>query len=311
MKTKLGYFFVTLMSFAALAEEGGTGHYVPGSVSSFVDATPLLPTVVVRLNGLYYDGSYSGNLPIAGLSPANVDAQSYVAGLTLAWRPSLPLPTNISYAASVTVPYMWLDVSADVTAGATTVRRTSHANNLGDLVMAPVMLSYEFSRDLHLDFRTMIYAPTGDYEVGRLANTSKNFWTFGPILGLLYFGQKNGFEASVYTGFDFNTENSDTDYHSGTQFHVDGTLAQHFPLFGGLAGVGVSGFWYQQITGDSGAGATFGDFMGHTAGLGPAISYAHKVAGRDMVLELKWLREFDTTRRLEGDYLWLKAIFKF
>lgn len=66
---------------------------------------------------------------------------------------------------------------------------------------------------------------------------------FSPILGFLYFGQKNGFEASVFTGFDSNTENEDTDYLSGTQFHVDGTLAQHLPLLGGLAGVGVSGYW--------------------------------------------------------------------
>ena len=92
------------------------------------------------------------------------------------------------------------------------------------------------------------YAPTGDYEVGRLANTGKNFWTIEPTLGLMYFGQKNGIEASVFFGADFNTENPDTDYKSGTQLHVDGTLAQHFPLFGGLAGVGVNGFWYEQVT---------------------------------------------------------------
>ena len=31
-----------LANWTALGEEGGTGHYVPGSVSSFVDATPPL-----------------------------------------------------------------------------------------------------------------------------------------------------------------------------------------------------------------------------------------------------------------------------
>lgn len=64
--------------------------------------------------------------------------------------------------------------------------------------------------NLNLNFRTGIYAPTGDYEVGRLANTGKNFWTFEPTLGLMYFGLNNGIEASVFVGADFNTENPAT-----------------------------------------------------------------------------------------------------
>lgn len=293
------------------AEEGGTGHYLPGAIASFVDGTPSAPTFVTRLNGIYYDGSFGGALPMAGLAPVNVDAQSYAAGLTLLWRPKLELAPGLSYALSTTVPYVWLDVKGDFTAGATTVRRSSSENGLGDIVLMPIMLNYTVSSNVHLDFRTGIYAPTGDYEVGRLANTGKNFWTIEPTVGFLYFGQKNGIEASVYAGADFNTENEDTHYQSGTQFHVDGTLAQHFPLFGGLAGVGVSGYWYDQLTGDSGSGATFGDFKGRTTGVGPALSYVCKVGGNDLITEIKWLHEVETRNRLEGDYLWLKVVLKF
>jgi hypothetical protein len=144
-----------------------------------------------------------------------------------------------------------------------------------------------------------------------LANTGKNFWTLEPTLGFLYFGQKNGIEASVYAGMDFNTENEDTSYQSGTQFHLDGTLAQHFKFAGGLAGAGVTGFWYDQLTGDSGGGATFGAFKAQTAGVGPALSYVRKIGSADMIAEIKWLHEVETRNRLEGDYLWLKLIFKF
>jgi hypothetical protein len=144
-----------------------------------------------------------------------------------------------------------------------------------------------------------------------LANTGKNFWTFEPTLGFLYFGQKNGFEASVYAGMDFNTENEATSYQSGSQFHLDGTLAQHFKLLGGLGGIGVTGFWYDQLTGDSGAGATFGEFKAQTAGLGPVLSYVCKVGGKDLITEIKWLHEVETRYRLEGDFVWLKVILKF
>ena len=40
-----------------------------------------------------------------------------------------------------------------------------------------------------------------------------------------------------------------------TQFHVDFTVAEHLPLFGGIIGIGANGFYYQQVTGDSGSGA--------------------------------------------------------
>jgi hypothetical protein len=127
----------------------------------------------------------------------------------------------------------------------------------------------------------------------------------------MYFGQKNGIEASVFVGSDFNTENEDTNYTSGTQFHIDGTVAQHFPWLGGLAGVGVSSYYYQQVTGDSGSGATLGDFKGKTVGVGPVISYISKIGAHDAFAELKWLHELETENRLKGDIVWLKAVYKF
>ena len=142
-------------------------------------------------------------------------------------------------------------------------------------------------------------------------DTGKNFWTVGPTLALMYFGQENGIEASLFIGADFNEENPDTDYESGTQGHLDGTLSQHFPFAGGVAGVGVSGYYYEQLTADRGDGATFGDFEAKTVGAGPVISWITKAGCSDLIAELKWLHEFDTERRLEGDTVFLKVLYKF
>jgi hypothetical protein len=307
------------------AEEGGSGHYLPGSMASFMDAVPPAETIIARLNFVFYEGSFSGNpIPFARFAATNVKAESYAGGLTLLWRPPLDLGEKWSFALSTTIPYVWLDVSADASAKVTlrkgtrfertlapTVKRSDSVDGLGDIVLMPLMLNYKFTPDFSANFRVGIYAPTGDYEVGRLANPGKNYWTVEPTLALMYFGQKNGFEASLFAGYDFNTENGDTDYQTGQQIHLDGTIAQHFPLAGGLVGVGVNGYWYDQVTGDSGDGATFGDFKGRTAGFGPVISYAHKIGGVDMLAEVKWLHEVETKRRLEGDYIWAKVIFKF
>jgi hypothetical protein len=306
-----------LMPLVATAEEGGSGHYFPGSIASFIDAVPPAETLVVRFNGIYYDGS-AGNgrpIPIGGLTTVGAAASTWGAGLTILWRPALDLGEHWSYAMSTTIPFVKLDVSANVATPLPNglpafVSRSSSVSSLGDIVLMPLMLNYMLGPDAHIDARLAFYAPTGSYQVGRLANTGKNFWTTEPTVGFVYFGQKNGREASAYAGIDFNSENPDTHYHSGTQFHLDGTLAQHVPWHQGIAGLGLSAYFYQQLSGDSGSGATLGAFKAKTVGLGPALSYVHKIAGHDTVWELKWLHEIETEKRMQGDVGWLKAVYK-
>ena len=75
---------------------------------------------------------------------------------------------------------------------------------------------------------------------------------------------------SASTGFDINTKNDATDYQTGSQVHLDLTVAQHLPLWGGFIGAGANAaFYYQQVT-DSGAGARRGDFQGRTVGIAPS-----------------------------------------
>jgi len=318
MKRNLIFLLLALLPGLAMAEEGGSGHYLPGSMASFIDGVPLKETFLVRANIIYYSGSIGANkrIPIGGKTTLGADATSWGFGVTGLWRPPLDLGERWSYAMSATVPFLMMDVSADVTTtlpggGSGSVSRSSSTDALGDIVLMPLMLNYNVNPDFNVNFRVGAYTPTGSYEVGRLANTGKNFWTIEPVLGLMYFGQKNGIEVSTFVGADFNTENKDTHYQSGTQFHIDGTLAQHFPLLGGLAGGGVSAYYYQQVEGDSGSGATLGDFKGRTIGAGPAVSYTKKIGGHDTVFEFKWLHELETKNRLEGDILWLKAVLKF
>jgi hypothetical protein len=161
------------------------------------------------------------------------------------------------------------------------VGRSSSVSDLGDVVLMPLMLNYKVSADFNINGRIGFYAPTGSYEVGRLSNTGKNFWTTEPTIAFMYFGQKNGREAAVFVGMDFNSENDATHYQSGSQFHLDGTLAQHLPFKGGLAGVGLSGYYY-----------------------------VHKIGPYDTIWELKWLHETETENRMQGNIGRLKAVVK-
>ncbi len=300
------------------AEEGGSGHYFPGSMSDFVDGVPLTETFLTRFNGLYYDGSagIERPLPIGGLTALGANAKSWGEGLTVLWRPPFDFGDRWSYAMSTTIPYVEITVSANANVmlpnGLEGGRElSSRLTDLGDVVLMPVMLNYNVNPDFNINARVAFYAPTGSYEVWRLSNTGKNFWTTEPTVGFMYLGKENGREASVFFGMDFNSENGATQYQSGNQFHIDGTLAQHLPWQGGLAGVGLSAYYYKQVSDDSGPGANLGAFRAKSEGLGPVLSYAHKIGGHDTVWELKWLHETDTVDRLQGNIGWLKAVYKF
>jgi len=304
--------FSTLV-FEGVAEEGGSGHYLPGAMSSFIDGVPTDETFIVRLNVINYQGSFERGkpLPIAGITAAGVKANSTALGLTMLWRPPVDFGERWSYAMSATIPFVDTTVSADaVTRGGRTVAVSDTTRGLGDIILMPLMLNYNANPELNFNFRVAAYAPTGSYELGRLANTGKNFWTIEPTAAVVYLG-KNGIEASLFAGIDFNFENPATNYRSGTQVHLDGTLAQHFPLMGGLAGIGVSGYYYQQITDDSGTGATLGAFRANTVGFGPVLSFVSKIGGLDAIAELKWLHETSTQNRLQGDTVFFKGVVKF
>ena len=297
--------------FTALAEEGGSGHYMPGSMSSFVDGVPTEQTFITRLNILNYQGNYQHSLPFAGTEAANVDVSSKAIGLTMLYRPDIDLGKNWSYAFSATIPYVDMEVSADVSTDSGDFRKTDSDKALGDIILMPLMLNQHINADLNINYRIAFYAPTGSYTVGALANTGKNFWTVEPTIAAVYLGQKNGIEASLFAGVDFNQENADTKYKSGIQAHLEGTLAQHFPIWGGLAGAGVTGFYYNQLTGDSGEGAIYGDFKARSVGAGPTLSFVKKAGNTDILAELKWLHEFSTTKRVKGDTIFLKVMAKF
>ena len=104
---------LALTPLLASAEEGGSGHYLPGSMSSFADAVPPSETFIARFNFVNYSGDFNKGqpLPIAGLTVLGVDADSTAAGLTMLWRPPLEIGENWSYAMSATFPYVWMDVS--------------------------------------------------------------------------------------------------------------------------------------------------------------------------------------------------------
>ena len=103
-------------------------------------------------------------------------------------------------------------------------------------------------------------------------------------------------------GFTYNFENPDTDYKNGVDLHLDWAASQFLSK---QVAIGLVGYAYQQVSGDSGAGARLGDFKSRVFGIGPQLSYIIPLGEPQGYLNLKGYKEFDAENRAEGWNVWL------
>ncbi|MGH6834469.1 MAG: SphA family protein [Methylocella sp.] len=149
-------------------------------------------------------------------------------------------------------------------------------------------------------------APTGKYNPDSLAFMGLNRPGLDVKGAYTFLSLGTGTEVSAAVGMTFNLRNTATDYQSGIEFHVEGALNHHFPF--GLA-AGVGGYFYQQITGDSGSGAILGPFKGRVAAVGPLLSYTFKAGEQQVTLSGRWFHEFATEHRVRGDSIFASLSF--
>jgi hypothetical protein len=117
------------------------------------------------------------------------------------------------------------------------------------------------------------FAPTGNYDPGRLVQTGLNRPALDIKGAYTFLSLQTGTGISGGLGVIFNALNTATNYQSGSELHFEWALNQHFPF--GLA-AGVGGYFYQQLTDDYGSGDTTGPNRARAAAVGPLLSYAFK-----------------------------------
>lgn len=305
---------VLATGITARAEEGGVGHYSPGAFASFADVMPAQPGVVAFNYFTYYDGSGSidHQFPVSGRLDLKLGGGFYANSMGAFWVTPLKV-LGANYAMGIAVPFVRTDVQVQVTrSGGGQSNLSDSAGGMGDIQFWPVALVWSAKGgDLRVEFLGGVYAPSGKVEKSRLANPGLGYWTFEPGVLVSYLGQKNNFEFTAYIGYDINTENHTTDYHSGQAFHIDATVAQHFPLGKGLVGIGASGFYLKQTTPDGGSGALLGSFEAMTLGVGPVFSYATQFKKVGFLAEVKWLPQLSAEHTLKGSYAWFKIGVQF
>lgn len=281
---------------AANAAEGAAGFYLLGSKGSMAGYVPP-PGTYVQSDHYYYSGDAGADiqLPLGANLAAGVEADAYYGITTALWvTPEKVAGGNLGLSASLVTG--WKDVTATAVLGPFSRSLSDDETNFGDPVLS-AMLGWH-SAKWHSNIYTMVNVPIGQYEQGKLANIGFNRWAVDTGAAVTYLDPALGHEASISVGFTYNFENPDTDYKSGTEFHVEAALVQHFSK---QLAIGVVGYHYQQISADSGAGARLGDFEGRATGIGPIITYAFECGKIPVNTSFRYFKEFDVENRLEGD----------
>jgi hypothetical protein len=293
----------------AMAGEGGVAHVMPGANATMVDLPPTSPGWFFKPMYINYQGDASVTIPTAAGIVTNANASVNTLALGGGYGFEQKVLGGATYGVAAFLPYSWVHISGD-TAALGGKHIDNKVDGIGDLTIVPVLLGWK-DGDLQYDFLLPIFAPTGSYELGRLGNPGLNYWTFDPTVGVSYNNAKSGLNAAAHLGYAMNTENNATSYKSGDYLTVDTSIQQIMPLGSGFLNFGLEAWYFQQVTCDSGSGATLGCFKGRTAGIGPVVGWIQPIGESKLLVELKWLPELETKNRLNGDFVWLKLVYKF
>jgi len=290
----------SLLSGPARSAEGGYSNYVPGFYGDLALAVEPPDGLSLR-NDVYFYSAEADESVRSGLIEAGINIDLTFDYLTLLYKPGNEV-FGARYAFGATFVYGNVDIEGDISVGSFSGSFGDDKTSYGDITLIPGVFYWNNGDKLHFSQSFYLVVPVGDYDEDDLANTGLNYYTFETDFAMTYLNQETGQDYSVVLGYGYNTENKDTNYQSGDEAHIDYVFNQF--LSESLA-IGLHGFIYRQISGDSGDGAILGDFKAEAAGIGPAVMWIPPQYEGKVALVAKWINEYDAENRLEGDHVFV------
>jgi hypothetical protein len=211
---------------------------------------------------------------------------------------------------SIGVTALWGNYSSSVSATLVAPSGRSLSGSVGDSMTAfgdvfPTA-ALRWNLGVH-NLMTYVTAnvPLGAYDVNRQASVGLGRWALDGGAGYTYYDDGKGRELTAVAGLTYNFMNPYTAYQSGIDLHLELSASQY--LTERLL-VGLVGYLYQQITADSGPGATLGPFMSRVAGAGPQVGYDFVLGRRQATLTARGYYEFAAENRPQGWNAWLTFV---
>jgi hypothetical protein len=316
---------VSAMAFATLfgqrpssAGENGVSFWQPGTFGNLA-AVPGAPGW--SFNATYFHATLAG-----GSSVATADVLPLFPQTTLRVQLDSDIKTNVNLAI-LTPAYtfatpVWggrLDFKLFIPVGVATTQidalrsgalgpigfstQNSISDTLGSFGDPAPQLSLKWNEGVD---NFMVYSrggiPVGDYNADRIVNLGKGHGALDNGFGYTYFNEATGLEFSAVSGLTYNFRNPHTDYQNGIDWHTD-LEASRF-LYKNFF-IGAVGYYFNQLTGDSGSGATLGPYLARIAAVGPEVGVSFPVGEMQGSLSLRGYWEFAAQNRSSGWNTWL------
>lgn len=290
---------------AAQAAETGLSTYGLGGTAFGAGMTPP-PGTYVTTAVAYYSGNIEGNVTIGRQA---VDIGLKVNFLSVGLNGLYVPETKIlggQFGVSVTVPVGFVDIDARASIGPLTGQRSADGPGLGDIV-PKLQLGWQHGAFAHTIYVQGV-APTGRYEPRFAANIGLNRPSIDTGWAFTWTDTSRKLQINGSLGVSFNFENDETNYKSGDEFHFEWAIGHEF-----APGVilGIVGYDYRQLTGDSGSGALLGSFKGSVDAVGLGLSYTTLVGGTPFILNARHYQEYGGERHFEGSMSIATATVRF
>ncbi len=288
------------------AAEYGQGTYLLGLSIPMIGFTP--PPGFYLSDTIYaYQGSASGNkkFPFGHVNLAAQIKEDFLVNVsTLTWVADTKiLGGNLGFAATVPFPIGTERTSAGAAftgplGNTFSGSLTQSVWGIGDMAVAGFLGWHEGNSHWNLAVTGTI--PTGVYDPDRIAFLGLHRPSVDVRGAYTYLDPQTGLEISGAVGMTFNHINTATDYQSGDEVHFEWDVNEHFASGFSL---GVGGYVYDQVTGDSGpATRILGPFEGRVVAVGPLVGYTFKIMNLIPVnLNARWFHEFDVRNRVTGN----------
>jgi len=270
--------------------------YPLGSYAFGAGVTPP-PGTYVTDSISYFTGSIGGPIEIGGaVFDAGAKAQIFSEGVSILTVPETKvLDGQIGFLVSVPVSHINLEASGTGPLGNTITDRTE-GWGLGDTILQAQLGwdSGEFSHTFHI----LGVLPTGRYQPGFYPLTGFNRPSLDVGWSFTYSEKNSKLQFNGAIGFMTSLENEATQYQTGDEFHAEWAVGYKFD--NGLI-LGVAGYDYRQITGDSGSGAKLGSFIGTEDAVGPALSYSTLIGKKPVTISVRDYEQYNWKNFFHGN----------
>ena len=299
-------FFLWITSTSKVsATESGVSFYVPGLYGDIGVAIPPPAGVYLLSTSIYYPAK-TPNPIFPNAIDKKLEADIFAQLLRGFWVPETKIfGAKALFGFRLQILDIELDAELETPFGDIKVNEKN--KDYGDLGIIPLSLYWQ-SGNFYANLYEVISAPTAKYDPESATNTALGHWVFDTVLSMTWLDPTTGIEISAVPGIIYNAENRETNYKSGTEFHMDVILNWH--VSASLA-IGMHGSVYHQLTDDKGADPSLGGFKGRSYSVGPSITWHKNIGEQKYLLSAKWLHEFDALNKLEGDLMLFSAGMKF